>query len=64
MPGGRRGGVAKGIGARRRRRLRHQVSELGSPSLKRGSDKIHPNTSGHTFMANRSYAAIEDLLPK
>ena len=29
-----------------------------------GTDKVHPNTAGYTFMAGRWYAAIKDFLPK
>jgi len=35
-----------------------------SASTMLGSDKVHPNTAGYTFMAGRWYAAIKDLLPK
>ena len=29
-----------------------------------GSDKVHPNSSGYKFMADRWYSAIAPLLPK
>jgi lysophospholipase L1-like esterase len=35
-----------------------------TPGTMIGSDKVHPNDSGYTFMAERWYAAIGPLLPK
>lgn len=34
------------------------------PSAMLDSDNVHPNAAGYAFMADRWYAAIEELLPK